>query len=83
LPPKQIAKESTMALTQADLDALDATIASGTLTSTYSAARVTFQTVDALLKARAHVAAVLRSQAGRCGGSFCGVNYGVADFSRS
>ncbi len=72
-----------MALTQADLDALDATIASGTLTSTYNGRTVTFQTVDALLKARAHVAAVLHSQAGRCGGSFCGVNYGVADFSRS
>jgi hypothetical protein len=83
LPPKQIAKENTMALTQADLDALDATIASGTLTSTYNGRTVTFQTVDALLKARAHVAAVLRSQAGRCGGSCCGVNYGVADFSRS
>ena len=73
-----------MALTQADLDALDATIASGTLTSSYAGRTVTFQTVDALLKARAHVAAVLRSQSGgrSSAGSFGGVRFGVADFSR-
>ena len=44
LQPKQIAQGNpTMALTQADLDALDATIASGTLTATYNGRTVTFQ----------------------------------------
>lgn len=71
-----------MALTQQDLDALDETIASGTLTCTFNGRTVTYQTTAALLQARAHVASVLKAQIGRCTSSFCGTSYGLADFSR-
>ena len=70
-----------MALTQQDLDALDETIASGTLTCTFNGRTVTYQTTAALLQARAHVAAVLRSQAGSRGPTFGGTSYALADFS--
>lgn len=47
-----------MALTQADVDALDAVIASGTLTVRFSDGRsVTYQSTAALLQARAMAAA--------------------------
>jgi arginase family enzyme len=45
-----------MALTQADLDRLDRAIASGTLTVEVAGRRITYQSVDALLTARSHVA---------------------------
>mgnify|MGYP000985878704 CR=1 FL=1 len=70
-----------MALTPQDLDALDETIASGTLTCTFNGRTVTYQTTAALLQARAHVAAVLRSQAGSRGPTFGGTSYALADFS--
>lgn len=57
-----------MALTQADLDALDRAIASSQLEVQYADRRVKFRSMDELLKARAHVAAQIASSTGR--GSF-------------
>jgi hypothetical protein len=48
-----------MAYTQADLDRLDRAIASGVLTVEVAGRRMTYQDVDALLKARSHVASQL------------------------
>jgi hypothetical protein len=48
-----------MALTQTDLDQLDAAIATGTLTVELAGRRITYRSVDELLAARAHVASVL------------------------
>lgn len=70
-----------MALTQQDLDELDDTIASGTLTCTMNGRMVTFQTTAQLLQARAHVASVLKAQKGGRGPSFGGTSYALADFS--
>lgn len=72
-----------MALTQADLDALDLAIASGELTVSYAGRTVTYQTTQALLQARQHVANVLRAQTGACRGpTFGGRGYGLASFNR-
>jgi RecB family exonuclease len=48
-----------MALTSADLDALDKAIASGTLEVEFDGRRQKFQTTDALIRARDHVARVV------------------------
>lgn len=48
-----------MALTQSDLDALDAAIASGELTVEVNGRRVTYRSVPELMQARAHVAQVV------------------------
>jgi hypothetical protein len=48
-----------MALTQTDLDALDSAIASSELEVQLEGRRVRYRSTDELLKARAHVAAVL------------------------
>jgi arginase family enzyme len=48
-----------MAYTQADLDRLDRAIASGVLTVEVAGRRMTYHSVDELLKARSHVAAQL------------------------
>jgi len=48
-----------MALTKADLDALDLAIASGTLEVEFDGRRQRYQTTDAMIKARDHVARVL------------------------
>lgn len=48
-----------MALTQTDLDALDAAIASAELEVQLEGRRVKYRSTDELLKARAHVAEVL------------------------
>jgi hypothetical protein len=50
-----------MALSQKDLDALDLAIASGTLEVEFDGRRVRYQTTQALLAARTHVADVIRS----------------------
>ena len=70
-----------MALTQQDLDALDETIASGTLTCTFNGRTITYQTTAALLQARAHVAGVLRAQKGSRRPTFGGAPYALANFS--
>ena len=48
-----------MALTQTDLDALDSAIASSELEVRLEGRSVTYRSTEDLLKARAHVAAVL------------------------
>lgn len=48
-----------MALTQADLDALDTAIASGTLEVEFDGRRQRFQTTASMLAARDHVARVI------------------------
>ncbi len=45
-----------MALSQSDLDNIDAAIASGKLSVRFGDRQVTYQTVDDLLKARNHIA---------------------------
>lgn len=55
-----------MAWTQEQLDALDAAIASGTLAVRFADGRmVTYQSIDAMLKARAVMASGIASVAGR------------------
>jgi hypothetical protein len=56
-----------MALTQTDLDAIDQAIASGTLEVEFDGRRQRFQTTDALIKARDHVARVINQAAARPG----------------
>lgn len=53
-----------MALTQSDLDVLDAAIASGILTVRTSDRLVTYHSIDELKAARAHVASVIAGSAG-------------------
>ena len=52
-----------MALTQSDLDALDTAIASSELDVRLEGRSVKYRSTDELLKARAHVAAVLNTGA--------------------
>jgi hypothetical protein len=54
-----------MAYTQADLDALDAAIASSQLEVQYGDRRVKFRSTAELLQARQHVAAQLAATGGR------------------
>ncbi len=71
-----------MALTQADLDALDLAIASGELTVSHSGRTVTYQSTDKLLQARHHVSNVLRVQSGGSRSpTFGGRSYGLASFN--
>lgn len=48
-----------MALTQTDLDNLDAAIAAAELTVEVNGRRVTYRSIDELMRARAHVASLL------------------------
>ena len=48
-----------MALTQTDLDALDLAIASGVLTCEMDGQRLTYQSTDAMIRARRHVASII------------------------
>lgn len=74
--------EQHMALSQADLDALDLAIASGELTVSFSGRTTTYQNTKDLLLARQHVARVLAAQAGGVRSpSFGGRTYGLANFS--
>ena len=52
-----------MALSQSDLDALDTAIAASELEVQLDGRRVRYRSIDELLKARAHVAAVLAAGA--------------------
>jgi hypothetical protein len=54
-----------MALTQADLDALDTAIASGTLEVEFNGRRVRYQHTGELIAARAHVAEVVSRNSAR------------------
>jgi hypothetical protein len=54
-----------MALSQSDLDALDAAIASAELTVTVDGKSVTYRSITELKRAREHVASVLAAQSGR------------------
>lgn len=56
-----------MALTQADLDALDRAIASSTLEVQFADRRVKYRSMDELIKARGHVASQVSTAAGRGG----------------
>ncbi|WP_313571404.1 phage head-tail joining protein [Comamonas terrigena] len=71
-----------MALTQADLDALDLAIASGELTVSFSGRTTTYQTTKDLLLARQHVARVLAAQAGGARSpTFGGRPFSLANFN--
>lgn len=54
-----------MAYSQADLDALDKAIASGTLSVQYGDRRVQYRSMDELLLARRHVADQIAAATGR------------------
>ena len=54
-----------MAFTQAQLDALDAAIASATLRVTYDGKTVEYRSMDDLIRARAVVAGALQREAGQ------------------
>lgn len=71
-----------MAITQQDIDDLDAAIVSGDLTVTFQGRTVTYQTTDALIKARAHAARVLQQQQSPGGApTFGGKRVSLASFS--
>ena len=53
-----------MALTQANLDAIDEAIASGELRVTVEGRTVEYRSIDDLLRARGHVARVVAESAG-------------------
>jgi len=53
-----------MAFTQTQLDAIEVAIASGTLTVEYDGRRITYQSTEALLKARSVIKQALATQAG-------------------
>lgn len=60
-----------MAYTTADLDALDKAIASGALSLELAGRKITYRSVDDLLKARDHVAGeIARATAPRRGSSY-------------
>jgi hypothetical protein len=59
-----------MAYTTADLDRLDRAIASGALTVEIGGRKITYHDMDALLKARAHVASTMAAASGTRRGSF-------------
>jgi len=52
-----------MAYTQTDLDQLDSAIKDSRLTVRIADRLVTYRTIDEMIKARAHVASVMASQA--------------------
>lgn len=71
-----------MALTQADLDALDLAIASGEFTVSHGGRTVVYQSTNQLIQAREHVAKVLRAQSGGVRRpTFGGRGYGLASFN--
>jgi hypothetical protein len=64
-----------MALTKTDLDALDQAIASGTLEVEFEGRRQKFQTTDALIKARNHVARVVNQTSAPSGPRLFGFRF--------
>lgn len=67
-----------MAVTQAQLDALDAAIAAGNTEVTSGDKTLRYQTIDEMLAARAAIARLLRMQANPSAGS---PRFQLADFS--
>lgn len=70
-----------MSITQQDIDNLDAAIVSGELTVTYQGRTVTYQTTDAMIKARSHAQRVLRQQGAASAPGFGGMRVSLANFS--
>ncbi len=70
------------AITKEHLDQLDLAIATGELTVSYRGRTHTYQTTDQMLKARAHIARLLRQQSGAGTAAFAGRSYGLACFDR-
>ena len=70
-----------MAITQQDIDNLDAAIVSGELTVSYQGRTVTYQTTDAMINARAHAARVLQQQSPGGAPTFGGKRVSLASFS--
>ena len=68
-----------MALTQSDLDALDSAIAGAELTVTVDGKSVTYRSISALKRARAHVAGVIATASGRRRGGFYFTRAGSRD----
>jgi hypothetical protein len=64
-----------MALTKTDLDALDQAIASGTLEVEFEGRRQKFQTTDALIKARDHVARIVNQASTAAGPRLFGFRF--------
>lgn len=69
-------------ITQEHLDLLDLAIASGELSVSYQGRNVTYQTTDALLKARSHIARLLAQKSRQGAPTFGGRGYGLASFDR-
>lgn len=67
-----------MAFTQADLDAIDAAIASGELTVSHNGRTVTYRSMDDLFKARDRIANLIALQASRRAGSSFRFNFKTA-----
>lgn len=67
-----------MVYTKTDLDNLDVAIASGELSVNINGRNVTYRSIDELMKARRHVAALLE---GRRGPTFGGAGFSVARFN--
>lgn len=70
-----------MAITQQDIDNLDAAIVSGELTVSFQGRTVTYQTTDSLIKARNYATSVVRQQQGAGATTFGGVRFSLARFS--
>lgn len=70
-----------MALTQGNLDALDLAIASGELTVSFNGRTATYQSTSELLRARDHVARLLRTQLAPRSPTFGGRSYALSRFN--
>jgi hypothetical protein len=53
-----------MAFTQSDLDAINAAIASGSLSVSFSDRTITYRSINSLIKAKSHIAAELAASSG-------------------
>jgi hypothetical protein len=67
-----------LAWTQTQLDALDAAIARGVLTVRYADREVTYQSIDAMLKARAVMAQSIAAAAGTSSTRYAAHDKGVS-----
>ena len=64
-----------MALSQTDLDNLDAAIASGELTVEFNGRKITYRSISELLKARNHVAQAIGQQNGQSAAGVVSVEF--------
>ena len=73
-----------MAITQQDQDNLDAAIVSGELTVSFQGRTTTYQSTDAMLKARNHAARLLQQQVQghQRAPTFGGRRYSLCNFSQ-